>query len=55
MRVYIRIVMIMMLESQTLPHQKNVVVKSVMFLHQNIHKYTWTSPDQRLTTRLITY
>jgi len=24
---------------------KNLVVKSMMFPHQNIHKYTWTSPD----------
>ena len=24
---------------------KNLVVKSTMFLHQDIHKYTWTSPD----------
>jgi hypothetical protein len=24
---------------------KNLVVMSTMFLHQNIHKYTWTSPD----------
>ena len=24
---------------------KNLVVKSTMFLHQNICKYTWTSPD----------
>jgi len=23
---------------------KNLVVMSTMFLHQNIHKYTWTSP-----------
>ena len=24
---------------------KNLVVNSMMFPHQNIHKYTWTSPD----------
>ena len=24
---------------------KNLVVKSMMFLHRNIHKYTWTFPD----------
>ena len=24
---------------------KNLVVKSTMFRHQNIHKYIWTSPD----------
>jgi len=24
---------------------KILVVKSMMFLHRNIHKYTWTSPD----------
>ena len=24
---------------------KNLVVKRMMFLHRNIHKYTWTSPD----------
>jgi len=24
---------------------KNLVVKSMMFQHQNIYKYNWTSPD----------
>jgi hypothetical protein len=24
---------------------KTLVVNSTMFLHRNIHKYTWTSPD----------
>jgi len=35
---------------------KNLVVYSTMFLNQNIHKYIWTSRDEkRLTSRLIIY
>jgi hypothetical protein len=26
---------------------KNLRVKSMMFRHHNIHKYTWTSPDEK--------
>jgi len=34
---------------------KNLVVKSRMFPHRNIHKYTWTSPDGKTRTRLTMY
>ena len=33
---------------------KNLVVTSMMFPHQNVHKYAWTSSDGK-TSRLITY
>ena len=29
----------------TFATSKNLVFKSTMFSHRNIHKYTWTSPD----------
>jgi hypothetical protein len=32
---------------------KNLVVKSTMFPHRNIHKYTWTSPDGKIDHVLI--
>jgi endonuclease/exonuclease/phosphatase family metal-dependent hydrolase len=31
---------------------KNLVVKSMMFPHRNIHKYTWTSPDGKTLTQI---
>jgi hypothetical protein len=31
---------------------KNLVVKSSMFPHQNIHKYSWTSPDGKTHNRI---
>jgi hypothetical protein len=34
---------------------KNLRVKSTMFSHCNILKYTWTSPDGKPTIRLTTF
>jgi len=31
---------------------KNVVVKSTMFPHRNIHEYTWTSPDGKIHNQI---
>jgi hypothetical protein len=45
MRVYMRIVMIMVLRVVNFATSKYLVVKSAMFPHRNVHKYTWTSPD----------
>ena len=34
---------------------KNLIVKSTMFPHRDIHKHTWTSSDGKTQTRLTTY
>jgi hypothetical protein len=31
---------------------KNLIVKSTMFPHRNIHKFTWTSPDGKIHNRI---
>jgi hypothetical protein len=32
--------------------QKKIVVYSTMYLHRNIHKYTWTSPDGKIHNQI---
>jgi len=32
---------------------KNLFVKSRMFPHRNIHKYTWTSPDEKTHGQIV--
>jgi len=36
----------------TFATSKNLVIKSIMFPHQNIHKYTWTSPDGKIHNQI---
>jgi len=44
-RVYIRIFNYNGVRTVAFATSKNLVVKSTIFPHRNIHKYTWTSPD----------
>jgi hypothetical protein len=45
MTVYIRVVRNNDVTIVNFATSKNLVVKSTMFPHRNIHKYTWTPPD----------
>jgi hypothetical protein len=45
MRVLTKLVMIMGVRAVNFATSENLVVKSTMFPHCSIHKYTWTSPD----------
>jgi hypothetical protein len=50
-KLYKKLVMTIELERQTLPHLE-VSDSSTMFLHRNIHTYTWTSPDGKLHNQI---
>jgi hypothetical protein len=45
MRVYFRIIIIVVFRVADFDTSKNPVVKSMMFPLQSIHNYIWTSPD----------
>jgi endonuclease/exonuclease/phosphatase family metal-dependent hydrolase len=47
MKAYTKLVMVMGVRSINLVTCKNLTVKSMMFQHHHIHKYTWTSPDRK--------
>ena len=32
---------------------KNLVVKSTMFVHRNVHKYSWTFPDGKTDSQIV--
>jgi hypothetical protein len=32
---------------------QNLVVKSMMFPHRNIHTYTWTSPEEKTHNQML--
>jgi hypothetical protein len=47
MRVHRKLVMINGVRVVNFATSKNLFVKSTMFRHRNIHKYTWTSLDEK--------
>ncbi|PNF41609.1 hypothetical protein B7P43_G10463 [Cryptotermes secundus] len=52
MRVCMKLVMIMELRVVNFATSKNLTVKSTMFPHRNIHKFTWTSPDGKIHNQI---
>jgi hypothetical protein len=45
--------MVMELRVVKFATSKNLVVRSNMFPHHSIHKYTWTSPDGKKHNRIV--
>jgi hypothetical protein len=45
MKVYMKLVMITVIVVVNFATSKNPTVKSITFLHRNIHKYAWKSPE----------
>jgi hypothetical protein len=52
MGVHTKLAMIMDLRVLNLATSENFVVKSTMYPHCNIHKYTWTSPDGKIHNQI---
>jgi hypothetical protein len=47
MKVYTKWVVIMEFRSVHFATSKNLIAKSTLFLHHNIHKYIWIYPDEK--------
>jgi hypothetical protein len=47
-----KLLMIMDLRLVNFATYKNLIVKSTIFSHRNIHKFTWTSPDGKIHSQI---
>ena len=50
--VNVKIIMIMVLKVIKFATSKNLFFKSAMFPHENMHEYTWISPDGKTQNQI---